>query len=424
MSETPDDIVCFELGSQQPPWVGLPGLLGSDCEAIQRLVNDGLIEFDFKDNRAYISGVDRVGLVQLPSGRRLVIRSKIESLVLLEWLAYLGEFPPLKVWLADAGVTTGTDFHACIARLFLYELERVTRLHFRKDFTAVFSEEPTIRGRIMMTQLYRRLHRLPHIPQTHRSRTLDTAFNIVLALALDRLPLLLASSAEDRKLLTRLRDSWAHIRRELADPVSAVTEAQWACPPGYRAALQLARLILIGAALDPEAGFGGQAFTLSLALVWERSLRRMVEEISGETGWIPSPDSARTRQWDDSAGRNDPTRWLTADVMAEHEDQRWVLDAKYKRAFGNESRADRFQMCAYAVAFDSDVVSLVYPLAKSNYDRRILLETVVGLKYVTVDSISLSMSAGPESCKAALVELCETIRSNRDRRFLDPVRLG
>ena len=51
--------------------------------------------------------VDRVGLVVLPSGRRLAIRSKIESLVLLDWLAYLGEFPPLDLWLPDAGITTG-----------------------------------------------------------------------------------------------------------------------------------------------------------------------------------------------------------------------------------------------------------------------------------------------------------------------------
>lgn len=411
MPETPDDIVCFELGSDQPPWVESTASLNLDGEAIERLIHDGIIEITERGSDSYIAGVDRVGLVQLPSGRRLVIRSKIESLVLLEWLAYLGEFPPLEVWLADAGVTTGADFHTCIARLFLYELEKLTRLHLRKDYTPIVSNEPTIRGRIITTQLYRKLHRLPRVPQRQRSRTLDTPYNTVLALALDKLPLLLAGSTlNDRTLVARLRDLWAHIRRDMADPVIAVTEAQWACPPGYRASLQLARLILIGAALDPEAGFGGQAFTLSLSSVWERSLRQMIDETSSETGWVPSPDFARTRQWDDSAGRNDPTRWLTADVMATQEGLRWVLDAKYKRAFGNESRIDRFQMCAYAVAFDADRVSLVYPLATSGCDRRTLLETVVGLKQITIDSINLPMGAGPEKCKAALVALVKTQR--------------
>ena len=43
--------------------------------------------------------------------------------------------------------------------------------------------------------------------------------------------------------------------------VSAVTAAQWACPPGYRDALQLARLILTGATLDSDSHMGGQSFT-------------------------------------------------------------------------------------------------------------------------------------------------------------------
>jgi 5-methylcytosine-specific restriction endonuclease McrBC regulatory subunit McrC len=320
----------------------------------------------------------------------------------------------LEVWLADAGVTTGEDFHSCIARLFLYELEELTRLHLRKDYAPISSNGPTIRGRVMTTQLYRRLHRLPHVPQRHRSRTLDTSYNVVLALALDKLPLLLTSPIRnDLTFLARIRDLWAHIRRDMADPVRSVTEVQWACPPGYRAALQLARLILIGAALDPEAGFGGQAFTLSLSSVWERSLRRMIDETSSETGWVLSPDSSRTRQWHDSSGRNDPTRWLNADVLATRGELRWVLDAKYKRAFGNESRVDRFQMCAYAVAFDANRASLVYPVAKPGYDRRTLLDTVVGSKQITIDSIHLPMSAGPEKCKAVLVDLCNSLWQGR-----------
>ena len=49
--------------------------------------------------------------------------------------------------------------------------------------------------------------------------------------------------------------------------------------------------------------------------------------------------------------------------MLENNLERWVLDAKYKRAFGVESREDRFQMCAYAVAFNADRATLVYPTA-------------------------------------------------------------
>lgn len=404
MNPKPDDILCFELGSDQPSWVGAIGTLSlEDRNALQRLKRDGIVECDFRSETVQVSGINRVGIILLPSGRRVVIRSKIESIVLLEWLAYLGEFPPLEVWLSDSAVTTGIDFHTCIARLFLYEIEKVSRLHVRKDYTPIVSNESTIRGRLMTTQLYRRLNRLPQLPQRQRSRTFDTAYNIVIALALDKLPLLLATASQsDRTLLARQRDFWSNIRRDVDDPVSAVTEAQWASPPGYRAALQLARLVLIGAAIDPESGVGGQAFTLSLDLIWERSLRRMFEQASDTTNWTPVSDSDRTRQWDDSS-----SRWLTVDVMVEDTTSRWVLDAKYKRAFGNESRTDRFQMCAYAVAFDADRVTLAYPTAEGmSITSRVLLDTFVGPKRVMIDSVNLPMSSGPTECELAVRKLC------------------
>jgi McrBC 5-methylcytosine restriction system component len=426
-----EDIVCFEEGSDQPPSISLVTVLSKDMEHLQRLADDGVITLHRISENVSVSGKDRVGLIVLPSGRRLVIRSKIDSLVLLDWLSYLGEFPPLEVWLPDAGVTTGDDFHICIARLFLYELEKVTRLHLRKDYTPVTTDGTTIRGRILTTRLCRRLNHLPHIPQRYRLRTFDTRYNIVLAVALDKLPMLLskasdklpmllsrvsdklpmllskASLDDDRKLLARLRDLWTHVEREIADPISAAIESQWACPPGYRAALQLARLILMGIALDSNSRLGGQAFTLSLALIWERGLRRMFEDISKETGWSCLPDAAHTRRWDDSADHNDKTRWLTVDVIGECDGLRWVLDAKYKRAFGDESRVDRFQMCAYAVAFNADRASLVYPTAREATSVvRCLLSTTFGAKAIVVDSIELPMAEGPKVCTTALKAAC------------------
>jgi hypothetical protein len=252
MSPRPDEIVCFEVGSSDAPaWIGSRRALGDDWPALEMHATRGVIQLDVRGEQVTICGATRVGLVVLPSGRRLVVRSKIPSLTLLEWLAYLGEFPRLTSWLPDAGVAVG-DVYQCIARLFLYALEHVTRRHVRKDYVSVARDEPAIRGRIVTTALARRLHRLPCVPQVQRRRTIDTPFNIVLALALDRLPVLLADAGDDdRRRMARLREQWASIRRDIDDPVSAVTAAQWASPPGYREALQLARLILIGAVLDP-----------------------------------------------------------------------------------------------------------------------------------------------------------------------------
>ena len=45
---------------------------------------------------------------------------------------------------------------------------------------------------MLTTPLYRAMHRLPNLPQLVRTRTLNTEYNILLALALDKLPILLA----------------------------------------------------------------------------------------------------------------------------------------------------------------------------------------------------------------------------------------
>ena len=102
------------------------------------------------------------------------------------------------------------------------------------------------------------------------------------------------------------------------------------------------------AVLDPKSTMGGQAFTLSMAAIWEGGLRRMLSESAGDTGWKLAPQNLCTRCWDDAPERGDTQRWMTADAIVERAGKRWVLDGKYKNEFGIESRADRFQMCAYA----------------------------------------------------------------------------
>ncbi len=82
-----------------------------------------------------------------------------------------------------------------------------------------------------------------------------------------------------------------------------------------------------------------------------------------------------------------------------------MLDAKYKREFADESRADRFQMCAYAVAFHADRVTLVYPTSAVGATTRELLRATVGGKCLLIDSLALPMAAGPAACRAALASI-------------------
>lgn len=407
-----EPITCFEAGSgSTEPWIGSRDTVGEDIAMLGRLAERRLIELSVVGNDVSIRGTTRVGLVILPSGRRLVIRSKIPNVVLLDWLAYLGRFPRLSHWLPESGVAAvksdHDDWHLCIARLFLHAMEQVTRQHLRKGYVTVSARDSAIRGRIVMSKLGQELYRLPRVPQLQRQRTFDTPFNIVLALALDRIPSLLAEGrAEDRRKMAMLREQWATVRRDINDPITAAIAAQSAEPPGYREALQLARLILIGAVLAPDSIMGGQAFTLSMPWIWEEGLRRMLSETASETGWKLAPRDACTRRWDDSIGHRDAQRWMTADAIVERAGKRWVLDGKYKNEFGIESRADRFQMCAYAVAFDANRISLVYPGESLTPIRR-LLSTTVGAKRLTIESLSLPMRMGPEACRSELAKIAQ-----------------
>lgn len=406
-----DDIVCYEIGSDDTePWEGARSSLQGDMPSLEAYARRGLIRLETNGDRVAIAGATRVGLVVLPTGRRLIIRSKVSGLTLLKWLAYLGEFRPLSRWLPETGVaakdTDQDDWHRCIARLFLFAMEDVTRWHLRKDYAALDIDQPEIHGRIIATKLAQRMNRLPRIPQVKRSRTFDVPFNIILAKALDRVPILLVGGrTDDRERMARLREQWSAIHRDIDDPIAAVTSAQWASPPGYHSALQLARLILIGAVVDPQSNMGGHAFTLSLASVWERALRCMCDELS-ETGWRRVSDSEHTRRWDDPTGRDDPARWLSADVILKKFQSRWVLDAKYKREFGNEGRTDRFQMCAYAIGFDANRVSLVYPtVTTSDATHRTILNALVGERQIQIDSMALPMGEGPQACLKQLAAM-------------------
>jgi 5-methylcytosine-specific restriction endonuclease McrBC regulatory subunit McrC len=422
-----DPIVCFECGSnEQRLEKTAVKNIGVDLVALERLAAEGLIDLNTHGDAVTITGKDRVGMVVLPSGRRLIIRTKIPNVTILEWLVYLGEAPHLTSWLQETAVGSGDDFYICIAKLFLRELEAVTRLHLRMDYMAESTEATLVRGRVLMSRLAYRVHRLPRLPLAYRCRTLDTAYNSVLALALEKLrPLYSEFCQDDRARFATLRDQWVSIHREIIDPVVAATEAQCACPPSYRSAIQLARLILLGLSLDPCSRMGGQAFTLPLSLIWERSVRRMFFDLGERTGWIPVSDARRTRKWDDSYGVEDPSRWLTADVILEQRGARWVLDAKYKRSFGAESRADRFQLCAYAVAFNADRGTLVYPTARGNeYHARRLLATTIGAKEVVIDSMELPMTSGPGACLNAIQRVCTCRRIGSDFAETSPAFSG
>ncbi|HBJ34075.1 MAG TPA: hypothetical protein DDZ51_04790 [Planctomycetaceae bacterium] len=170
-----------------------------------------------------------------------------------------------------------------------------------------------------------------------------------------------------------------------------------------RSALQLARLILLGASIDHAGRLGGQTFTLSLSRIWEDAVAQMCRDLEPQTGW--RVQSKSIRPWHDAIGLDDKYRSLIADTLLVRGSDRWVLDAKYKRGFGNEDRNDRFQMCAYAAGFQAERATLVYPTrCDQKTSRRVLLNTTYGNRPLLIESVACNIASGPESCKQMLLQ--------------------
>lgn len=395
-------IICDEEGSHDPvPWYGSIESLGEDYAAIRRHHEDRILHVQEHHGQVEIRGRERVGVVRLPSGRRILIRTKVPGLVLLDWLVYLGEFPKLQFWEQDGNISQSESYQSVLAGLFLRELDIVTRCHMRTGFVEFDAESPQVRGRILSHRLAQRPWRLPAIPQTVRGRSINTPPNQMLAAALDRV-LLFSSEMADGQLAAfqQLRHSWSGVSRSTDDREYIIQSSMSATPAGYRSALHLARLMLTGATFDPTPGWGGHAFTISLARIWENAVSKMCRELSTDTGWHVAPRSESIRRWDDASGSDDPNRSMIADTLLYKDNQCWILDAKYKRSFGNESRNDRFQMCGYVLGFGVNRATLVYPFAsESATPHRVLLSALFGDAPVTIDSIALPMTIGPTHCK-------------------------
>lgn len=400
-------ISCDEQGTPEPKyWQGTRQELGPDFSAIRAFDQQKSLRLEIDGDQVSIYGRDRVGTILLPSGRRCVIRTKLPGIVILEWLAFLGEFPELRTWTLDGNILSSGTFHNVVAQLFLREMDLITRVHLRKGFVSFTETSQRVRGRVLGNRLVQKPWQLPALPQLVRGRSLNTAANKLLAMALDKLRLCAPEfSTAEQDLFQRLRSEWSTIPRQQEERHSILQTSMEGITDGYRSALQIARLILLGATLDPTSGFGGHTFTISLSRIWENAVTRMCRHLESETQWIVEPRGKCRRVWDDALGPEDPTRSLIADTILRRGNDRWVLDAKYKASYGNESRADRFQMCAYLLAFGACRATLVYPVHSDTLpDRREILKTPVGGNCMIVDSVAIAMADGPALAKAYLKE--------------------
>src|SRR5215207_4251213 len=127
-----DDIVCGEIGSPGGErWSAPTRFTPHDLSHLDALRSDDVVQVRDDVGGLSVAGVDFVGTLQLPSGRRLHVRPKVGELIFIDWLAYLGDMPPIPTGTAGGQFEARGGFASRIARQFLIELETLTRRPLR-----------------------------------------------------------------------------------------------------------------------------------------------------------------------------------------------------------------------------------------------------------------------------------------------------
>ncbi len=403
------NIECGEWGSPEADrWSAPFAALPEDRRRLEQLSERGVLDVEpCAAGRVRIAGRDHCGRVRLPSGRAIDIASKIPLLSLIQWLAFTETLPELERW--ESGPTLGPRgrIWEALCAFYVEDLARLTQFQFRVGHARGHSLTTHFRGRLDATRLARSACHLPRLPCVHRTRTRDTLANCVLARALDATQRL--TSMEDlpealRRTLQWLSAQWADIDRSVDDLPLAVAAALSRPPVAYRTALRLARHLLLGSAIEPIFGAGGDLFLIQMSRIWEEGVRRILASWAFGMGLRVGSPAQRKRPWADASSAQEPNRWLTVDALV------WgarplVFDAKYKRDFGNESRSDRFQMAAYCLAFGAAAAILVYPTAEGQPELRRLLQSSLATERSQILSINLPMARGPAACEEAVARV-------------------
>lgn len=126
----------------------------------------------------------------------------------------------------------------------------------------------------------------------------------------------------------------------------------------YKNAIEISRLLLLNYHPDVSRGRNNVlAIMFDMNLLWERFIYTSLKKFNPENRII-LPQTSKNF-WKPTNGR---TSSLQPDIFIEGNDERIVLDTKWKNlGFGNPSPDDLRQMFAYHKYFEADKVALVYP---------------------------------------------------------------
>jgi 5-methylcytosine-specific restriction enzyme subunit McrC len=339
------------------------------------------------------------GVAGLPSGRQLVITSKVDC-NLLYLLAYAGQLSEEVARGADASISATGSFIDVLARLFVSELEQILQGGLHESYQRVSGDERYIRGRLDLTrQVARRGSVSTRFSCDYDELTYDVALNHALHTTCEQLfPLV-----TDEVIADNLQQYWDQLRSYLvADPPRLTADEVRDIDLNrlnnqYDRILTLSILILESSFLD-SIGPGPHQFDrllIDMRNLFERvvfrgfseALERENVRVNGD-GSPPERGVSRvagslleTVSDAESDSSQSQVQQLQPDVFVTsiERDPEFCLvgDAKWKDPDDRPSRNDLYQMTAYQ-SFSEAPGVLVYPDLDGRVSEQYTFQTSKG----------------------------------------------
>ena len=354
----------------------VPDLDDADLRLIQRLQGERgqprLRVTWLHDDSISVQSSSWVGLVRF-SGFDLHVIPKLVggSLKLLRMLDYAGGLGLLKRLEAGRPLPAGHDLLDLVVLVLVEETRSLMRSGLLRDYRPVDDSLPTLRGRLRSRdQVLRRYGQLQALECSFDEYDGNVVENQLLAAAFH--------AVRRRVRDDGLRAACAQLCSVL-DSVCTVhrTDADWyeqrivygRRNGAYRAAHELALLVLRACAFDDSAESSGSpfAFMINMNTVFERFLTRLLRDAHSGTDIICRSQSSLTRIiMDHETGK--PYQSVRPDIVIEHPrtGRSVPIDVKYK-LYANKKleREDVYQLFLYAYALATDAsnrrAGLLYP---------------------------------------------------------------
>lgn len=296
-------------------------------------------------------GVLRVGDLQVHIESRL----RVENVLFLVSYA----LDP-KAWRPDpASVAPDVHLFEALIPTFAHHTNEALRRGLLHGYRTTDDAHTTVRGRIRFAdQLRNRPGLSLPVEITYDDFTADIVENRLLRAATERLLRLPLRHAPSRATLIDLREQFSMVTSTTYPP-GRVPEPHWTrLNARYRPAVQIARLILDGVALDITAGsITGTGVLLDMASVFENFVHAALRESLGLTPRTFPQGAAglKLRLSDKRISLKPDLSWWIDDTCV------FVGDCKYKRTkVESVPNADLYQLLAYTTALNLPNGLLIY----------------------------------------------------------------